>query len=637
LFEHKKNEGNILLLMKNQIPFFIFLLLLLFVQPINILAQNKSSKKTALKMSKRYLSIGDYKNAIPFLLRLDTLEPKNAQYLYLTGVAYLNYDNQAAKAAYYFKKCTQQATFNMEAFYFLGQSLHLNNHLDEAIMAYREYLKMGNKNKFENRLIINAMEQCEHAKVLIATPLQYEVLNLPPPINSIYNEKGSALSSSGKILYLASNRPSIYPVRDPSFEKIFKFKCDNDQWSLAEELGNPFKSQGHVAVSQVTYDNRKLVLSRWDEANKGDIFIMKFVQKNQEKKPLKVNKNLFTTAEEINASITADSSIIYFSGQLTNNIGGRDIYVSKRLTSKQWSKPEIVGISTPYDDDCPLISPDGNTLYFSSKGHYSMGGYDVFKAVYENGNWSQPANVGYPINSTADELYYYPNIKTTKAYVSSNRPKGNGGWDIYAINYESEILNETNVVILKGKIIDARTKRPVKTNFTITANDTITTVMNAASQADIAEFSILLPVAPNYSIVIEADSAYNAYSNNYTLAMPLKPYNEITAVIERIPSLQNATANDSIPIMLETKPGDVTFKIWVDETKTNSGSKIPLTELEYISNENLYDVYTGNFSLYSQAMEQAAILKFNGLKTAKVVAFFKGKAVTFEVNENNNK
>jgi outer membrane protein OmpA-like peptidoglycan-associated protein len=172
------------------------------------------------------------------------------------------------------------------------------------------------------------------------------------------------------------------------------------------------------------------------QAKGGDIYVTeKDPATGAWKEPQKF-ANINTPDFEADAFITADGKTAYFATNHYKKIGDLDIYYVTKNEDGSWSKPqELQGrINTSEDEDAPFLTPDGKTLYFSSRGHKNMGGFDVFKSTLDsNGNWTNPVNVGYPINTPDDDVYYYMSSNGKKGYLSSYREGGYGEKDIYEI------------------------------------------------------------------------------------------------------------------------------------------------------------------------------------------------------------
>jgi outer membrane protein OmpA-like peptidoglycan-associated protein len=245
-------------------------------------------------------------------------------------------------------------------------------------------------------------------------------------------------SQNDSILLFTSRRHDVTGGKEDQdgefFEDIFQTKrLPNGEWTTPEKLH--LNTSGHDASSQLLENDTKLLLYR--EARGGDIYITeKDPGSDSWKEPQKF-ANINTPDFEADVFITADGKTAYFATNHYKKVGDLDIYYITRNDDGTWSEPkELQGrINTSEDENSPFVTPDGNTLYFSSRGHKNMGGFDVFKSVRDTvtNTWSQPVNMGYPINTPDDDVYYYLTHNDKKGYLSSYREGGYGEKDIYEI------------------------------------------------------------------------------------------------------------------------------------------------------------------------------------------------------------
>ncbi|MCB0381723.1 MAG: PD40 domain-containing protein, partial [Flavobacteriales bacterium] len=165
--------------------------------------------------------------------------------------------------------------------------------------------------------------------------------------------------------------------------------------------------------------------------------------------------------QETSACFSPDGNTIYFVSNRPDGIGGKDIYKSTKNKDGKWGEAENLGrtINTIDDEDAVFLHADGKTLYFSSKGHKTMGGYDIFKSTYEKGKWSTPENIGYPINTADDDVCFVLTASGEYGYYTSAKLDGKGKRDIYRVSFIDE-LNKPKLTLLKGVITDKKTGEP---------------------------------------------------------------------------------------------------------------------------------------------------------------------------------
>ncbi|OFX60323.1 MAG: hypothetical protein A2046_02670 [Bacteroidetes bacterium GWA2_30_7] len=226
-------------------------------------------------------------------------------------------------------------------------------------------------------------------------------------------------------------------------------------------------------------------------------------------------KLINSTYFESSACITSDGNTIFFVSERLDGYGNSDIYTSKK-EGTGWGKPVNIGsvINTIDDEIGVFIHPDGKTLFFSSNGHNTMGSYDIFMSVFKDGVWSIPVNMGYPINTTKDEIHFVLSTDGKTAYLSSSRDGGNGKTDIYQVdmtnyykankNIDKDLVNKLTgptLSIVKGSIVDAETSLPVIIELIIKDTEDNKEIAKVSSNEK-GEYFITLPSEKKYEIIV---------------------------------------------------------------------------------------------------------------------------------------
>ncbi len=325
----------------------------------------------------------------------------------------------------------------------LGQTYQHLNRFDEAIKAYEEYKKMTSKKNAE--LVSHYIETCQNGKELVKYPIELSFENLGKTVNSPYADYLPFITADESTLMFTSRRKEttgrqaeedgLYP------SDILVTSVVNNAWQKPKSIGSKINTPLDEEIVGLSPDGNivTIYIDRIDSL--GNIYIAE--------KEKNLFKKMVVPSEEINAgfesagsaSISKDGYVLFFASERPGGSGGRDIYMSKRLPNGLWGVPRSLGnvINTPYHEDFPQLSPDGKTLYFSSQGHSSMGGFDVFKSIWDEFDnvWSTPVNIGYPLNTSEDNY----NISFTRdnriAYVTALRPEGLGDWDIYRVKFKN--------------------------------------------------------------------------------------------------------------------------------------------------------------------------------------------------------
>ena len=318
----------------------------------------------------------------------------------------------------------------------------------------------------------------------------------------------------------------------------------------------------------VSPDGQKLFVYKFKKNDGGDIYVCE-LKGDEWSKPRQLGKNINTEYHESSASFSYDGRTMYFvSDRPDAGYGGRDIYMNKLLfpdlkvgKKGRWGKAINLGpiINTEYNEEGVFMHPDGKTLYFSSTGHNTMGGYDIFKSVYENGRWGKPENLGYPINTPDDDIFFTISGSGKHGYYSSVKKEGFGEKDIYKItflgpekqvvlNTEDNLLaslaapvsetviepvleiNAVALTILKGIIKDAITLKPVEASIELADNEENEIIADFTSNSTTGKYLVSLPAGKNYGIAVKAEG-YLFHSENFDIPKSAG-FKEITKDIE---------------------------------------------------------------------------------------------------------
>lgn len=331
---------------------------------------------------------------------------------------------------------------------------------DQAIIYYNKSLNRIGLLRDERQMIKKRIQECEFAKKAHYDTLNFEIINAGADLNTMFSEHSPIFESDSKTMYFTS-RKNITGQKasftGEYFEDIYITKIDSNTWQKPQSHPD-FNSKEHDACSQITNNNQTMVMYR--STKNGDIYIS---QKKNGKwdKPKPVN-GLNSMSYESSAFITKDGNRIYFSSNKFSDVADLDIYYMDKTADGKWGRPQSIGnnINSDFDEDGIFITDDGNTLYFSSKGHNSTGGYDIFRSYWNGNQWEKPANLGFPINSPSDDIYYTITPNKKFAVFSSFREGGLGMRDIY-------LAIPTDKVTARFQISDSLTQKIVDSNLTI--------------------------------------------------------------------------------------------------------------------------------------------------------------------------
>ncbi len=360
-----------------------------------------------------------------------------------------------------------------DLYFNLAQAYHRNNQLDESLEAYNKYNSIAKKRDRKFHQITNRISQIDFAKKMIANPVNVKIENLGKSINSRGGDYAPSISADGRTMIFTSRRSDtkggeVDKAGDYKyFEDIYISEWDtvDNTWGRARPIEGKLNTEGHDASLSIAPDANSIYIYRNDgEVYIGDIFVSKkTLSSGSWGTPKALEKPINTSYFESSACLSADGNKLYFvserEGKKYGAQGKGDIYVSERISKTMWGEPKNLGpvINTPDDEISVFIHPDGKTLFFSSKGHLSIGGLDIFMSkLQDDGTWSKPENLGYPINTIDDDVHFILSTDGKTAYYSSVKEGGLGERDIYKIDLTNyPILADgvaTNLSILKGVI-----------------------------------------------------------------------------------------------------------------------------------------------------------------------------------------
>jgi outer membrane protein OmpA-like peptidoglycan-associated protein/tetratricopeptide (TPR) repeat protein len=462
---------------------------------------NAQSTEKLLKKAGEYMETQRYHLAVTIYQDILKFQPNQKEANLGLGLCYLQVHHKRKAYQYLEKAYFQDKKIpNIEAY--LARAYQLADKLDSAIILYQKVISQTDqwKEKDTYNYLSKKLQECEIAQKLMASPVNAKIQNFGSVVNSKYHDYCPVFSFDEKKMVFTSRRKgsSNDNVTEDGdyFEDIYISYFENGAWKEPINLGKNVNTLGHDAAVSISADGNQIFIYR--DENGGDLYVTN--NNNQEwSQPLPFSKKINTKYNESSLSMTADGQTIYFTSDKPGGYGGKDIYVSTLDKSGNWQTPTNLGpsVNTAFDDDAPFIHPDGVTLYFSSRGHQSMGGYDIFKTELTAGKWQKPENLGYPINSTDDDIYFTISRDNKRGYFSSLKEEGLGETDIYTISMpdksdfkpfqklepspfnqkkpffapplevKSNVYPQTPFTILRLKIVDEVSNQPIVTALQI--------------------------------------------------------------------------------------------------------------------------------------------------------------------------
>lgn len=573
--------------MKNFITLLCILMMTAAVaQNIEFTKDNFKDNKDGLKEAKNNIEKGDeffekgsvfYKLAIDPYLAANKFNPNNALLNYKIGKCYL-YSNYKLKSIPYLEKALSlNPAVDLQLHLVLAKAYHLDMQWDKAIQEFKLFQQTLGKGEEFNGLkeeVTKHIEECNTGKEMVKHPIRVFIDNVGPEINTQYSDYGPVISADESIMLFTSRRPGttgglMDPQINEYFEDIYVSTRKGSKWTTAMNMGSPINTEDHDANSGLSADGQKFLI--YIGKNNGDLYEAELKGESWSK-PERMNKNINTDFHESSACYSPDGKAVYFvSDKPEGGLGSRDIYVSMKDEKGRWGKAVNLGnaINTPYGEEGVFMHPDGKTIYFSSQGHKSMGGYDIFKSVYENGRWGEPENLGYPVNTPDDDVFFVISASGKHGYYASFNANGFGEKDIYVVTFlgpEKEMIlnNEDNLLasltapiketviapvvevkaaaltILKGVITDALTTKPLEATIELIDNQKNEIVASFTSNSASGKYLVSLPAGKNYGIAVKKEG-YLFHSENFDIPVTAA-FQEVTKDI----ALKNVSVGTKI-------------------------------------------------------------------------------------------
>lgn len=409
--------------------------------------------RIVLDSAELFFEDGKYLEALALYEKLDTINPNEDYIKYMLGMCYLKKEDAYDKAVEFLKPLAEKTPNVADVKFHLGTAYHLTFFFDEAIKEFEEYMTQDIL-KEQKTVVQRLIENCINGKELLKNPIDVTITNIGGPVNTKGSEYVPVLSSDElTMIFTYRGENSIGGrIDDVYFEDVYITHKEGGKWGKPTSIADNLNGDGHDANIALSADGQKLFIYKDPPETKADIYLSELEGEDWSRaRPLKGNVN--TPNWEGSASLTSDGKTLYFTSDKPDGLGGRDIYTATLKENGEWGNVQNIGsqINTKYDDDAPFIHPNGKVLVFSSKGHNSMGSYDIFYSELIDGSWSKPVNMGFPINSPDRDIYYVLSADGKKGYFSSGRPGGKGMQDIYSV-YPGLTNKTAQVAMIKGKV-----------------------------------------------------------------------------------------------------------------------------------------------------------------------------------------
>lgn len=489
--------------------FFFFVIL-------SVSAQTSSVKKAMADFDKAqvYLNNNNYEEAIAALKDAATADPnfRNA----IIQLAELNRRLRSFDEAqlYYNKALALGAGSDVRIYYGLAESQLNTGNYDNALKNISLFIdKYTGSDKDFLAKAKKYKKDCEFSILALKTPQKYEPVNLGPQINSEHRDYFPAIT--------ADNETLIFSRNIAGNEDFFISKKRNKEWSSPVSLSSNINtSQFNEGAQSISPDGQYLFFTGCNRPNglgRCDIYVS-HKEGNNWGQPFNLGAPVNTIYWESQPAISPDGNTLYFVSNRPGGIGGYDIWKTQLNEEGEWSVPVNLGpeINTPYDENTPFLHADGKTLYFSSDGWPGMGNKDIFMSRLDSaGHWSNPLNMGYPINSFSEESGLIVSPDGSEAFFSSNLKDGYGDMDIYQFKLPED-KKPMAITYVKGIVRDKETRKFLEAKVQVVNLGNKRTAYNDYTSKENGEFLAVMPIGADYAFNVSADG-YLFYSENYQL------------------------------------------------------------------------------------------------------------------------
>ena len=478
--------------------------------------------------------------------------PNNAELNYKIGSSYL-FTNQKEKAYSYLVRA-KELTIDLPSdfLFYYAMALQLQGDYLQAGEQFEQFKLTAKKKVYERYEVFTTkyIRECLGANEILANSYRIWVDNMP--INTEYDEWSPCLSADGELLIFTSNQPNENQANEFGLYDQDIYYSNLSARKFSEVLPiSELNTENDDVSGGLSYDGQRLLVFKQEDGN-ADVYESKLNGLKWSAPSRKMGKKLRggnTDGNETFASFDPPDVKVYY---ITDGgySGNKNIYFSGVMNRERnlWGKGQSAGheVNTKFQEGSVYIHPDGKTMYFSSQGHNTLGGYDIFVSYVDDlGHWGEPINLGYPINTPYDDLFYSATASGRYAYIASNRAGGKGGLDIYRVTYwgadkpmtsdvqdqliasiakpvsdntiaQPIVVEEKSLTVFKGKVLDAITKKPIEAAIEIILNKTGKIYTSFFSNSATGKFLLSLPAGANYGISVAADG-YLFHSENFDL------------------------------------------------------------------------------------------------------------------------
>jgi len=586
--------------MKNQITFllaFIFSFSAFSQSNVEFKAANFKENKEAFKKAVEQIKKGDefrkagneaiysiispkenFKLALQSYLMAQEFNPDNAELNFKIGNCYL-YTNNRHKAMSYLEKSVQLDP-EVDPFvdFYLGMSYQLEMKWNQATKYYKNFQASSRSKQIESlgKMLSKRISECKYGITLGGDKKRVWVDNVEE-VNSPLDDYSPCLSMDGSMLMFTSNRENGRPSKSGYDwdHDVYVSYLEEGKFTAPKNMGDEINTAGNETTGMLSYDGTKLLLFK-EVDGQFDIYESN-LKGSKWVTMVSFSPQINTKDNQTFCSFNANQKKLYYINDRKKGEGnyGNDIYVSQIMDKKtrKYEFPNSAGkaVNTKFNEGSVYMHPKGDLMFFSSEGHNSMGGYDIFMSKRKQGQWSEPENLGWPINTPYDDHFFALTASEKYAYIASNRSGGKGGLDLYKITFwgpekyheidtEDYLLasianpisdvrieravevKRKSLTVFKGSTIDAITKEPVEAQIEITDNTTGRVIQTFSTNSATGKFLLSLNSGKNYGIAVKAKD-YLFHSENFDI-----PQNSDYNLVDKVITLKNIAVGSKIAL-----------------------------------------------------------------------------------------
>ncbi|TCO07654.1 WD40 repeat protein [Natronoflexus pectinivorans] len=454
--------------------------------------------------------VGDFSRAIELFQSILVESPQHIDALTQLGMSYMFSHQNLDSAIVLFDKVLEiipeDDAFNEFGIYIQhakSRAYRLMNQPSFAIPILEQLRDSVQDTELKDDFSLE-LKQARHAAILVQNPVPLKITSIGDVINSEFDDHSPLVCLTGNRVFFTSRRPV---PRERAFqdgqyaEKIFVSEYKDGQWQEPNLVRELYSRHEHISILSLSPDGTKLFLFMNDRYPGRNIYVSNLVNglwQEPEMLPAPINSEW----DETHASLSPDQSTLFFTSNRPGGYGGLDIYKVRMNEKGDWGEPVNLGpnINTEFDEETPKMHPDGLTLYFSSEGHNSIGGFDVFYTQkLPDGSWAGAVNMGVPVNSADDDYFFVPTLDKSQAYFASYRFSGKKARsDIYRVSFDEQ--RKGSLAVVEGYVSDDSGKSGLPIRILVWRDDDSKMVGDYRPNRQTGRYLLFLEAGESYRI-----------------------------------------------------------------------------------------------------------------------------------------